>query len=66
MAMTEYKTVIVERPAGFYLWFKPPDLPSVLNREAQDGWRLAQAIPDSSWLGPSWHTFLLILQRETT
>jgi hypothetical protein len=66
MATTEYKTVIVERPPGFYVRYKPPDLPGVLNREAQDGWRLVQAIPASTWLGLSWDTFLLIFQREPT
>ena len=61
MASFEYKTVIVERPGGFHLRYKPPDIAGVLNREARDGWRLTQAIP--SYLG-LWDTFLLILERE--
>lgn len=63
MASIEYKTLIVKRPSGFSVQFRPPDLTGALNREAEDGWRLAQAFP--SWLG-SWDSFLLILERERT
>lgn len=67
MATIEYKTIIVEPPSGFYLQYKPPDVSGVLNREAQDGWRLVQAIPGSdwlTWLGYAWLSFFLILERE--
>lgn len=63
MAAREYKTVVVKRPGGFYLRYKPADISVVLNREALEGWRLAQALP--GWLG-SWDTFLVILERERT
>lgn len=61
MAPREYKTVIVNRPRGLYVRYKPPDIAGVLNREAEEGWSLAQAFPN--FLG-SWTGFLLILERE--
>lgn len=63
MVAREYKTIILKRPSGFYVQFKLPDIAEVLNREAQDGWSLVQALP--GWLG-SWDNFLLILERELT
>lgn len=61
MAVREYKTIIVKRPSGFSVRYKPADVAGVLNREAEEGWRLAQAFP--GWLG-AWDNFFLILERE--
>jgi len=61
MAAREYKTVIVRRPSGFTVRYKAPDIAGVLNREAEDGWRLAQVLP--GLLG-SWDSVLLVLERE--
>ena len=61
VARVEYKTLVVTRPPGFYFRYRPPDVAGVLNREAEDGWKLAQAIP--AWLS-SWEKLLLILERE--
>ncbi|HEX9737305.1 MAG TPA: DUF4177 domain-containing protein [Thermoanaerobaculia bacterium] len=61
MVAREYKTVIVTRPSGFSVRYQPPDIAGVLNREAEDGWRLAQAFP--GWLS-FWDKVLLILERE--
>lgn len=48
MASREYTTVIVNRPRGFSVRYKLPDIAGVLNRETEEGWRLAQAFPN--WL----------------
>lgn len=64
MAAREYKTVVVKATQGFLpSGYKPADIAGVLNREALEGWKLAQAVP--GWLG-SWDTFLVILERERT
>jgi DNA-binding XRE family transcriptional regulator len=67
MQKYEYKTVDIEWKQGFWAGIKPapwPDLPAILNKEAQEGWRLIQIIPpDLLMSGKSVEKITIIFER---
>lgn len=67
MPKHEYKTLDIEWKQGFLAGMKAaplPDLKTILNREAQEGWRLVQILsPDLQMSAKTVQTMVAILER---
>lgn len=67
MQKYEYKTLDIDWKQGFLAGIKPapwPDLKTILNREAQEGWRLIQVLsPDLLMSGKTAEKMLAIFER---
>ena len=62
--MYEYK-VLTERDKRFAGGFDPETLEATLNQHAQDGWRLASAVPAANVLKTMKAEILMILERDS-
>lgn len=62
----EYQTIIIEWKQGFFPGIKParlPELTAVLNKEAQEGWRLVQILPPELMMSNSAAKLVAIFER---
>lgn len=66
MQTHECKVVNIESKQGFLAGIKSarlPDLTAILNKEAEEGWRLVQILPPDLMMSSSIHTLVVIFER---